>query len=242
MPDTNRRWLLATRPQGMIKDSDFELVSGPVPEPGEGELLVRVTDLSFDPTQRGWLAADTYLPAVKIGAPVRAGAVGQVIKSNHPGFKPGQMVQGTFGWQEYVVTKGMTETGPVTVVRSGVSPEHALGVFGVTGITAWFGLTDVGQPKAGDTVLVSGAAGATGSVRSGALVPTSAGATADVELVGVAGSGVELHPAVGASAIPATTTRTMYRRRVPSLEIIAVPLSVGDLPATCVASLQFNDV
>ncbi len=164
MTETNRRWLLASRPQGMIKDSDFELVSGPVPEPGEGEFLVRVTDLSFDPTQRGWLAADTYLPAVKIGAPVRAGAIGQVIKSNHPGFTPGQMVQGTFGWQEYVVTKGMTETGPVTPVRAGVSPEQALGVFGVTGLTAWFGLTDVGQPKAGDTVLVSGAAGATGSV------------------------------------------------------------------------------
>ncbi len=164
MAEINRRWLLAARPQGMIKDSDFELVSGPVPEPGEGEFLVRVTDFSFDPTQRGWLAGDTYLPAVKIGAPVRAGAIGQVIKSNHPGFKPGQMVQGTFGWQEYVISKGMTETGPVTPVRAGVSPEQALGVFGVTGLTAWFGLTDIGQPKAGDTVLVSGAAGATGSV------------------------------------------------------------------------------
>jgi NADPH-dependent curcumin reductase CurA len=164
MTGTNRRWLLAARPHGMIKDTDFRLDEGPVPEPGEGEFLVRVTDLSFDPTQRGWLAADTYLPAVKIGAPVRAGAVGQVIKSNHPGFRPGQMVQGTFGWQEYVVTNGTTETGPVTPVRKGITPEQALGVFGVTGLTAWFGLTDVGQPKAGDTVLVSGAAGATGSV------------------------------------------------------------------------------
>ena len=164
MPETNRRWLLASRPHGVIKDSDFDLVEGPIPEPGPGEFLVRVTHLSFDPTQRGWLAADSYLPAVKIGEPVRAGAVGQVIKSNHAGYKVGQLVQGGLGWQEYVVSSGMTEIGPITPLFPGVSPEQALGVFGITGLTAYFGLTDIGQPKAGDTVLVSGAAGATGSV------------------------------------------------------------------------------
>jgi len=164
MSETNRRWLLAARPQGMIKDSDFRLAESPVPEPGAGEFLVRVTHLSFDPTQRGWLAADSYLPAVKIGEPVRAGAVGQVVKSNHPGFKPGQLVQGGFGWQEYVVSSGMTEIGPITPLAPGVTPEQALGVFGITGLTAWFGLTDLGKPRSGDTVLVSGAAGATGSV------------------------------------------------------------------------------
>jgi NADPH-dependent curcumin reductase CurA len=164
MAEINRRWLLAARPKGMIKDSDFDLVSGPVPQPGEGEFLVRVTHLSFDPTQRGWLAGDTYLPAVRIGAAVRAGAIGQVVRSNHPDFSPGQLVQGTFGWQEYVVSDGRTETGPVTRVPANVTPEQALGVFGVTGLTAWFGLTDIGKPQPGDTVLVSGAAGATGSV------------------------------------------------------------------------------
>lgn len=160
----NRRWLLASRPHGPIKDSDFTLDSGPVPVPSEGEFLVRVTHLSFDPTQRGWLGGDTYLPAVRICDPVRAGAIGQVIASNHPGFAVGQLVQGTFGWQEHVVSNGTTETGPVTRVHPGITPEQALGVFGITGLTAWFGLTDLGQPKAGDTVLVSGAAGATGSV------------------------------------------------------------------------------
>lgn len=159
-----RRWLLKSRPQGMIRDSDFELVSEPMPQVGDGQLLVRVTHLSFDPTQRGWLGGDTYLPAVKIGDPVRAGAIGEVVKSRHPGFAVGEMVQGTFGWQEYALTDGTTETGPVTKLRAGVTPEQALGVFGVTGLTAWFGLTDVGKPQAGDTVLVSGAAGATGSV------------------------------------------------------------------------------
>ncbi len=164
MTDTNRRWLLASRPVGMIKDGDFHLVEAPVGQPGEGEFLVRVTHLSFDPTQRGWLAADSYLPAVKIGEPVRAFGVGQVVASNHAGFRVGQLVQGGFGWQEYVVGDGMTDIGPITPLFPGVTPIQALGVFGITGLTAWFGLTDIGQPKAGDTVLVSGAAGATGSV------------------------------------------------------------------------------
>lgn len=161
---TNRRWLLKSRPEGMIKDSDFDLVEGPVPTPGEGEFVVRVTHFSFDPTQRGWLGGDTYLPAVRIGDPVRAGAIGQVVESHHPGFRPGEMVQGTFGWQEFALSSGTTETGPVTKLHPGVTPEQALGVFGITGLTAWFGLTDLGKPQAGETVLVSGAAGATGSV------------------------------------------------------------------------------
>ncbi len=164
MADINRRWLLAQRPQGMVKDSDFKLVQEPVPEPGDGEFLVRQTHLSFDPTQRGWISMDTYLPAVKIGDVVRAGGIGQVVKSNHPGFKVGQLVQGGFGWQDYIVTAGQTEFMPVTPLFPGVTPELALGVFGITGLTAWFGLTDVGKPKAGETVVVSGAAGATGSV------------------------------------------------------------------------------
>jgi len=164
MADMNRRWLLAARPHGMVKDSDFALEQAPIPEPGPGEFLVRVTHLSFDPTQRGWITADTYLPAVKIGDVVRAGGVGQVVKSNHPGFKVGQLVQGGFGWQDYYVSAGMTEFMPVSIVHPGISPEQALGVFGITGLTAYFGLTDVGKPMAGDTVLVSGAAGATGSV------------------------------------------------------------------------------
>jgi len=164
MTDTNQRWLLTHRPHGVIKDSDFTLDTGPIPKPGPGEFLVRVTHLSFDPTQRGWLAFDSYLPAVKIGDPVRASAVGQVIESNHPDFKPGQMVQGGLGWQEYVVSSGMTELGPIMQLFTGFTPEQTLGVFGITGLTAWFGLTDLGKPEKGDTVLVSGAAGATGSV------------------------------------------------------------------------------
>jgi NADPH-dependent curcumin reductase CurA len=161
---TTRRWLLKSRPNGPLKDSDFDLVTVPMPDVGEGHFLVRLTHFSFDPTQRGWLGGDTYLPAVPIGGVVRAGGIGEVVASKHPGFEVGDVVQGTFGWQEHALSDGTTETGPVTKLRGGITPEQALGVFGVTGLTAWFGLTEIGQPKAGDTVLVSGAAGATGSV------------------------------------------------------------------------------
>jgi len=161
---TTRRWLLKSRPNGPLKDSDFELVTVPMPDIADGEFLVKMTHFSFDPTQRGWLGGDTYLPAVPIGGVVRAGGIGEVVASKHPGFAVGDVVQGAFGWQEHAVSNGMTEAGPATKVRAGVAPEQALGVFGTTGLTAWFGLTEIGQPKAGDTILVSGAAGATGSV------------------------------------------------------------------------------
>jgi NADPH-dependent curcumin reductase CurA len=164
MSEQNRRWLLAKRPVGMIKDTDFERRNEPVPDPKDGEFLVRVTHLSFDPTQRGWMSRDTYVPAVPIGGVVRAAGAGQVVKSKNPNFKEGELVQGSFGWQDYIVTNGTTDIMPVTKLPAGVSPEQALGIFGITGLTAYFGLTDIGKPNAGDTVVVSGAAGATGSV------------------------------------------------------------------------------
>lgn len=161
---TTRSWLLKSRPSGALKDSNFDLVTAALPDVGDGQFLVRLTHFSFDPTQRGWLGGDTYLPAVPIGGVVRAGGIGEVVASRHPGFAVGDIVQGTFGWQEHALSDGTTETGPVTKLRAGVTPQQALGVFGVTGLTAWFGLTEIGKPNAGDTVLVSGAAGATGSV------------------------------------------------------------------------------
>jgi NADPH-dependent curcumin reductase len=164
MTETNRRWLLAKRPHGPVKDDDFRMVTEAIPTPGDGEFVVRVTHLSFDPTQRGWLVdAPSYLPPVQIGEVMRAGAVGQVVASNHPGYPVGERVNGTFGWQDYALSDG-SGSRTATIVRTGVSAEQALGVFGVTGLTAYFGLMDLGQPKAGETVLVSGAAGATGSV------------------------------------------------------------------------------
>lgn len=164
LPATTRRWLLKSRPNGPLQDADFELATVPMPAVGDGQFLVAMTHFSFDPTQRGWLGGDTYLPAVPLGGVVRAGGIGTVVESRHPGFAVGDTVQGTFGWQEHALSDGTTETGPVTKLRAGITPEQALGVFGVTGLTAWFGLTEIGRPAPGDTVLVTGAAGATGSV------------------------------------------------------------------------------
>src|ERR1700723_2697013 len=157
----NRQWLLARRPDGAIKDSDFNFVETEAPIPGEGQVLVRNTMLSCDPTQRGWIAFDTYLPAVKIGEVVRSLGAGRIEASNHPDFAVGDIVSGLVGWQDTVV---MNPKGQLNKLPPGTPLELAMSVFGATGITAYFGLLDVGRPVAGETVVVSGAAGATGSV------------------------------------------------------------------------------
>ena len=157
----NRQWLLARRPDGAIEDSDFKLVETDVPTPGEGEVLVRTLMLSCDPTQRGWIARDTYLPAVKIGEVVRSLGAGRIVASNHPDFAVGDIVSGLVGWQDHVV---MNPKGQLNKLPPGAPLELAMGALGLTGLTAYFGLLDVGRPVAGETVVVSGAAGATGSV------------------------------------------------------------------------------
>ncbi len=159
----NRQWVVARRPRGLIEAGDFRWVESPVPEPGDGEFLVRNLYLSCDPTQRGWMAGDTYLPAVRIGEVMRSFAVGQVIKSRSAELGDGQLVQGLFGWQDYAVARP-GGTCPPMAVPSGVPIETAMSALGYTGMTAFFGLLEVGRPKQGETVVVSGAAGATGAV------------------------------------------------------------------------------
>ena len=161
--NVNRQWLLKSRPSGPIQADTFELRESEVPMIGPGEFLVRDLWLSFDPAQRGWLNdLKSYIPPVAIGEPMRAGAVGQVVASNTPDFAPGQLVLGTFGWQDYVATKG-TGLIPVTKLSTGVPPNKALSVLGLTSTTAYFGMLEIGRPQPGDTVVVSSAAGATGS-------------------------------------------------------------------------------
>jgi hypothetical protein len=157
----NRQWLLARRPEGAIQDSDFKFVETDAPTPGDGEVLVRNLMLSCDPTQRGWIAFDTYLPAVKIGEVVRSMGAGRIVASNHPDLAVGDIVSGLVGWQDYVV---MNPKSQLNKLPPGAPLELAMSVFGATGITAYFGLIDVGRPVPGETVVVSGAAGATGSV------------------------------------------------------------------------------
>ena len=161
----NRQWLLAKRPSGMIGPQNFEYVETAVANISEGEVLVRNCYLSFDPAQRNWMVdRPGYLPPVKVGETMRAGSVGQVVESKHKDFAIGDMVQTTGGWQDYaVVASGYGPMG-LTKLPPGVSPEMMLSVLGITGLTAYFGLLEHGQPKAGETVLISGAAGATGSI------------------------------------------------------------------------------
>lgn len=163
--NTNRQWLLAKRPHGMVGKDNFEYAETPIPEPGDGEVLVRNLMFSFDPTQRGWMEdRESYLPPVQIGEPMRAGSIGQVAESNHPDFAKGDLVQTTGGWQDFVIASPATGVMGLSKVPEGVPPEMMLSVLGVTGLTAYFGLLDLSEPAPGKTVLVSGAAGATGSV------------------------------------------------------------------------------
>jgi NADPH-dependent curcumin reductase CurA len=162
MSDVNRQWVLARRPEGMVSESDFELREVPKPQPNEGEALVRNLFLSFDPAMRGWMDdRESYLPPVGIGEPMRASAVAQVIESRSPDLSVGDFVQGMFGWQDYATPRA---GGLVSRIPAGIPLTWPLGVLGGTGITAYFGMLDVGRPRAGETVVVSGAAGATGCV------------------------------------------------------------------------------
>jgi len=164
MEGKNRQILLAARPVGMIKETDFSRREVPIPTPNDGEYLVRDIYLSLDPTIRGWMnAQDTYLPAIKIGEVMRGGGVGVVVESRNPQYTAGDVVFGMIGWQDYFLGSAR-DAMPMMVLPKGVPLTAALSVLGITGMTAYFGLLDIGQPKAGETVVVSGAAGATGSV------------------------------------------------------------------------------
>jgi NADPH-dependent curcumin reductase len=162
MAPTNHKFLLATRPVGMPKQSDWTYTEEPVGEPKDGELLVRVLYISIDPAMRIWInEGRSYLPPVELGEVMRALGLGIVTVSRNPHFAEGDHVSGMFGVQEYALTDGRGVTKIDT--RLAPLPKH-LSVLGMTGMTAYFGLLDTGQPKPGETVLVSAAAGAVGSV------------------------------------------------------------------------------
>jgi NADPH-dependent curcumin reductase CurA len=158
----HRQVRLAARPVGYPRETDFRLVESPVPEPGAGEFLVRVIYLSLDPYMRGRMSeARSYVPPVTLGDVMEGGTVGEVVRSNHPGYAVGDIVEGRLGWQEYAVSagKGVRKLDPTVAPIS-----TALGVLGMPGLTAYFGLLEVGQPKPGETVVVSAAAGAVGGL------------------------------------------------------------------------------
>jgi NADPH-dependent curcumin reductase CurA len=162
MSTTNHQVRLAARPSGLPRAADWSLTTEPVPEPAPGQFVVAISHLSIDPAMRGWMdARPSYIPPVEIGAVMRAGGVGRVTASEHPGFAVGDDVSGVFGVQEYAVSDGQ---GVIKIDTSLAGPSTYLGALGMTGLTAYFGLLDTGKLQPGDTVVVSGAAGAVGSI------------------------------------------------------------------------------
>jgi len=161
MSDTTSEIRLASRPEGAPTQQNFELAEVPVPEPGDGQALVRNAYLSVDPYMRGRMRdAKSYVPPFAVGQVMEGGAVGQVVASNTPDLAEGDWVNTQLGWREHALVEG----GGVLKVDPDVAPvSTALGVLGMPGLTAWVGLTEFGRPKEGETLFVSGAAGAVGS-------------------------------------------------------------------------------
>ena len=163
--DVNRQFRLKTRPTGRIEKTNFDFVEQPIPEPGPGEALVRVLYLSLDPTNRIWMSdMDQYMPPVAIGEVMRGGGVGVVVKSNSARYKEGDRVSGLTGWQDYCIADEGMRAMSVLPKDLPVDLPVMLGACGMTGLTAYFGLLELGRPKPGETVVVSAAAGAVGSV------------------------------------------------------------------------------
>ena len=163
MAATNHQFLLAAHPQGMIKPDHLRYHESPMPSAGDREALIKVTHISLDPAMRGWMEnRGGYMAPLNVGDLMRAGCIGEIIQSNNPTLPEGRLVSGSLGMQAYAVTDGASI--PVQVLNEGTNPEVALGMLGGTGMTAYFGLLDLGAPKPGQTVVISGAAGATGSI------------------------------------------------------------------------------
>jgi NADPH:quinone reductase len=159
----NRQYYLASRPQGEPNDSNVPARDVPVPEPAPGEVVLRNLYISLDPAIRGWMGDDpNYIEPIAIGDAVRSSVIGRVVKSNSPDYAPGDVAMTMGGWEQYTTVQGATLNRLDD--SAGIPLSLFLGVLGPTGLTAYFGLLEVGRPKAGETVLVSAAAGAVGSV------------------------------------------------------------------------------
>ena len=160
----NRRYLLSSRPVGPYTPDLLSLDHKPLPDVAEGEFLVRNEWISLDPAMRGWMSAGrSYIEPVEVGAVMRAFAAGKVIASRHPDYAIGTQVAGLFGLQEYALCDGINADRTIRNAIDGVPLSAMLGILGLTGLTAYFGLLDIGRPRAGETIVVSAAAGAVGS-------------------------------------------------------------------------------
>ncbi len=178
LSDKNRFWILRERPSGLVTPAHFEFREDAIPAPAEGEVLVRVKMLSIDPANRAWMfPSPTYKAPVSPGDVMHGFGFGEVVASRAPGFATGDIVEGMVGWQDYAALPAAewTKRDPATPV------EHAMGVLGITGLSAYFGLLEIGRPKAGETLVVSAAAGAVGSIAA------QIGKIVGCRVVGIAG-------------------------------------------------------
>jgi NADPH-dependent curcumin reductase CurA len=158
----NRQILLKSRPEGAPGLGNFDLAQGPMPEPADGEVLMRNRWLSLDPYMRGRMSAvKSYAKSVDVGAPMVGGTVSEIVKSRHPGFATGEIVMGYGGWQDYAISNG---AGLRKLDPAAAPVSTALGVLGMPGMTAYVGMLEIGRPKPGETVVVAAASGAVGSV------------------------------------------------------------------------------
>jgi hypothetical protein len=155
---TNKQWIYARKPNGQIGTGNFDLHEAPVPQAGPGEVVVRSTMLQFDAASRAWMQGQTYRSALNPGDVMAGRGLGDVIESKAEGIAVGDVVMGDIGWQTHAALRARD----VVKLDKGIAPELHLSVYGITGLTAYFGLLDVGKPRPGETVLVSAAAGAVG--------------------------------------------------------------------------------
>jgi len=160
LPTLNQQWIYLAKPEGSLELEHFSYQSSPMPEVSAGQVLVKVLALSVDPAQRMWMNAETYRPMLQPGDVMACYGIGEVVATSAPGFRVGDYVEGDFGWQQYAAMN------PMELVRrdSHQSLEHLIGVLNITGLTAYFGLLKIGVPRPGETVVISGAAGAVGCI------------------------------------------------------------------------------
>lgn len=163
MKISNKAWVLVSRPKDFFEKENVRMIELKIPELAKGEFLVKNIWLSFDPTQLNWMKRDTYVDKIEIGEVVRSFSVGQIVESKNDQFKVGDFVSGLFGWQEYAISNG-SFVNHVRPIEFANPPWYSLSLFGITGMSAYFGVKDIGKVMKGDTFLVSSAAGSVGSV------------------------------------------------------------------------------